>query len=559
MPEVDREFKKSYLVEDGGDILKDEYPYKLLVRGDFESKHFGTITWKALMKFKKHLITKVLSWNGRKLPEPLWTIALNNYIDNNIDICEKEKRRWNYHTRWYFDEIYSLENSHDFFDREESIKNSAYKWRYNRASNGHVCYVRAAGRVFNIINNDYQYVGNNKDYPIIGNLFPTSTIIDDEDIIDDANVYFDDYPMYYHDQTEYMISLIGDHIKTVNNNWTNPELGVNPEYVYARIGEAGEFNLYMPEYDNYGESTESTTIIIIDDVPTVVYDYNAFTSEYSKTGLLDDLIHHLTNLRDLKYDYSNIDETLTKDWLYLKTSQPCMEAYPDDYSLEPFEEVSSFPYYNEAYVRGELVSSYMLFSLDKPPCIEPPIYSNPDLITRDKVAYPAYSPLLNEKDDDIKIYGYDEHRAYNFQWYELIYRPTGPKWVHDPADPHCIAGNEVTLSDKPGQPNEPGNPPPGHIYKLTPTKVRFECVKGIPTGWTWNKTLENWWEHPSPTKYEKVWMIDSTTFASESEIDERRELCLPILFDNRLYFYKSEDGAIYYNSEITKEFPWMNT
>ena len=85
------------------------------------------------------------------------------------------------------------------------------------------------------------------------------------------------------------------------------------------LGENGEFNLYFPEYpgNNSPENDSAFSRPVVNQALNTQYDYN---------GMLTDLEHHITQLIELKYDYSNFDDVLMKDWLYLKVSNPLIET-----------------------------------------------------------------------------------------------------------------------------------------------------------------------------------------------------------------------------------------
>ena len=97
-------------------------------------------------------------------------------------------------------------------------------------------------------------------------------------------------------------------------------------YYTDKLGEAGEFNLYFPEYagNNLDEDTKLPIFKLGDD-PTALT--TVYSGEYDFSGMVDDMIVHVTQLLDLKYDYSNLDDTLTKNWLFLKMSNKADATY----------------------------------------------------------------------------------------------------------------------------------------------------------------------------------------------------------------------------------------
>lgn len=474
-PEVDRVFGNEYKL-DLPDAIG-EFPYRSHMRGDFESKHYGTVTWDALQKFKKYLLENVLSYGGRKLPPGLWSTSLNNYIDNNIDVLRQEGRRWEYQNSWFG----SPSNHFLFSDIDGDF---SYSWQ------------------------------NDVDSPSIP-----------------VNLFRRQRPRESAGGFEYVARF--------KFNFSN-------RYTFYRLGEKDEFSLYMPEYENFG--TGNDNYVTRGDPPASVYFNTTYNFNLNYGGMINDMIQHLEELRSLKYDYSNLDEALTKNWLYLKVSTPNIEP------LGTNEVVSSYPYYNEVYIDHKLADVYLLFVLDlNPPPPESGDYSDPDFLVRDKwkTRHPGVGFNVNQftevdnksKQDLIDInnpFGKGQKTrpfTFEYQFVDRLLIHTDPP-VHSGSDPRIISGVEYVFSSVGGQPNYERETKLSFI----PMRLRLQCVK--------------------PVRGETVFIMDSTAYETESKIDATRDKVLPVVLDKRITIFDGNFGAqpinqpvIDYNVNITKEFP----
>jgi hypothetical protein len=458
-----------------------EFPYRSVIRGDFESKHYGTVSWDALQKFKTYLLTNVLSYNGRKLPRSLWQQSLSNYIENNVDVLMQEKTRWGYQNSWF-----GSATRHGLFS--ESDGNFSYSWRRDLDSGSFVV-------------NLGQRIRPRK--------------------------------------TETVNGITYQYVDRFSSNFGSI-------YQFRRLGENKEFSLYFPEYESFDGGFNETVVRGIP--PQTLYFRTGFNPNLNDSGMLDDLIQHLRQLNDLKYDYSNLDETLTKDWLYLKESSPNIEP------LGTNETVSSYPYYNEVYIDNKLADVYLLFVLDRNPP-PPPIgdYSNPDFLVRDKwktrpagvgVFVDQFEEVDKKSRDDLiangNVFGIGtKTRPFTdeYQFKDRLLIHTDPP-VHSERDPRIISGVEYEFDTKGGQPNHEVITK----FKFTPMRLRLECIR--------------------PVREERVFKMDSTAYETESKIDATRDQVLPVVLDKRITIYDSNFAAestnqpvIDYNVNIVKEYP----
>jgi hypothetical protein len=231
----------------------------------------------------------------------------------------------------------------------------------------------------------------------------------------------------------------------------------------------------------------------------------------SGAGLANDLRVHVSQLTDLKYDYSNMDETLTKNWLFLKIN------------LE---------YFNEVYVDNILVDAYHICNLDNPAYMgggSPTggggklSESQPDFKVRDRWVGRVVHTI--DESDEMRPskqvmqqtgsafgfgatrpiepdYGYDER---------LLIHSNAP---HGSDDPKIIAGNPFTFAgDKPLQINYQATTP----VTITPMRVKLCSVK--------------------PVRNSLVLYLDSMAYDTPAKVDEMREKILRVMSDKRLKLY----------------------
>jgi hypothetical protein len=496
-PEVDRVYGNEYKLDiaetvdpiaqykSGSKLLYEsenisEFPYRSTIRGDFESKHYGTVTWDALQKFKKYLLENVLSFNGNKLPKSLWQQSLSNYIQNNIDILVQEKLRWDYQYSWFGSAI-----RHDLFSEVDGI--FTYIWTQDLDSTG-----------INVTLNS--------------RVRPRTT----------ATVN----------------GIVWEYVDRFSFNFSSI-------YSFRRLGEDKEFSLYFPEYESFDGGSD--TFDLRGDPPELVYFGTSYSPSLSDIGMLNDLIQHLQQLNDLKYDYSNLDEVLTKNWLYLKVSTPNIEPLGSD------ETASSHPYYNEVYIDNTLADVYLLFVLD----LNPPIpmsggYSNPDFLVRDKwktrppgvgVSIDQFEEVdLKSKQDliasDNAFAKGEKTRPFTDEYQfkdRLLIHTNSP--VHGDNDPRIISGVEYEFDTKGGQPNHEAVTK----FRFTPMKLRLTCQ--------------------NPVRGETVFEMDSTAYEVASKINATRDKMLPAILDRRITVFDNNFGVepinqlvIDYNVNIVKEF-----
>lgn len=113
-------------------------------------------------------------------------------------------------------------------------------------------------------------------------------------------------------------NFYGSNYQGAGANIPFPSSSLSGSWYTEKLGEDGEFDLYFPEYpgNNYPELDNSLPKVNLG---------GSFGGSYNYLGMLEDLIHHVSQLRELKYDYSNFDDVLMRDWLYLKVSGPLIE------------------------------------------------------------------------------------------------------------------------------------------------------------------------------------------------------------------------------------------
>jgi len=521
-PNADRTMREEYFLEinESADVIQEytngdkllhsgtnvrEFPYRSIIRGDYESEYGGLIPWLRLERFRTHLLDNVLSWNNKKLPESLWNLALNNYINNNVAILTHELQRWYFQYNWYH--VETLPSSHDFFDNLRLLSVFTYEWQGFNQSEKHTITVNPASRL------EEETVSLNGE----------------------SWVYVKDY------------------------SYTFIEAGL---YEYFKIGEAGEFAGYMPEYEKFDISTDLYEQVEIDGEIIDVYYTTKYSPSHYDIGLLTNLIFHLNQLRSLKYDYSNLDDVLTKNWLYLKVSSPCIEPIGED------EVRSSMPYYNEVYIKNQLADQYLLCVLDTDPCVnqyptefigQNNVFSDPDFLVREKLygQNPAGGVFIDEFDecseDTIQKlaetddpFGKGETMrpyslGYQFLDKVLFYEiETSPYYRNNPKNPRIVPGVEYVFESANGQPNEGVLEP----FSIVPMRLRLEAVYEIRDG-------------------SKVLMLDSNAFDIEEKIDEVRALLFPTILDGRLSVFEENHSStpknaktIDYLVNVVKEFTY---
>lgn len=510
MPEVDRNYGQEYKIsitesvnvidqyKNGQKSIplgenKSEFPFRSIIRGDFDSKHCGTVSWNALQKFKTHLLDKVLSYQGVKLPKSIWDKALANYIYNRIQELNQEKQRWTYQNTWY-----NTPTSHRFFTIGAAT-GFTYTWRQNVDTGNFNCYMRRQKRL-----TYQQETLNGVTWKYVG-----------KDGVDLPNPF--------------------------DLNWNADPLGTETygfpnQFYFKRLGETDEFSLYMPEYEStFGNSNVSNrTEYDGEGNPYTVYVQTNYTgNQYSDSGIIDDMIQHISQLSDLKYDYSNLDEVLTKNWLYLKTSAPNIEQ------LGTNEVVSSQPYYNEVYIDNKLADVYLLCVLDiNPPPPESGEYSNPDFLVRDKWKTRAPGAGSFQVDGRNLLQIRPQCFEYQFRDRLLIHNKSSGPFIHSDNDPRIVSGVEYEFSASGGQPNNGVT----NKFKFTPMRLKLRCQR--------------------PVRGEYIFIMDSTAYETESKIIETREKVIPVIMDKRLTYYDLNPGTnnaviVDYNVNVTKEFPWM--
>jgi hypothetical protein len=469
-----------------------EFPYRSIIRGDYESKHFGTISWSALEKFKNFLLLDLLSENEKKLSKEIWQAVLSNYVDVMQAIVTQEKSRW--------------------------TSSYAYQWNSAFVSSG-----------FLLGNKNFfgQTIGHQ--YSRLNSTSYTYSPID------------------YETQPRDII-----------------------ESRYYRLGFLDEFSLFMPEYEseNFQSSQEVTTPVQVgvdeetgEPIFEDVFDYNDYGgTTYSELGMLDDLLIFLENLRDLKYDYSNLDDTLTKNWLYLKLNFPSINL---NENFSTAINNSQYPYINEVVLWDNDVSQSVLADVWLGLVIDEKTDTayEPDAVCRDvwktrddpkKTVFDSeeWSSAAETFQEKGLPWGFGEEKRpktsdYQFQNRILYYSPSSSPLRHSERDPQIIPGTEYVFETTGGQPNDafPLNEEIPRKFSIVPMRLRLEAVKTVRND-------------------EKVLIMDSITYETESQIEEARELMLPSILDKRLTFYDNnaaqtpESNAIidFYNSEITREF-----
>lgn len=443
-----------------------EYPepgapkYRSIIRGPFESKHGATVTDASIKRLKSYLLLDPLNNN---IPEKYWKISLENYIENNLYIIEREKQRVGSQTSWA-----NKYNSGDFFNRAGTT--SDYDWQSN---------VKTDALGVNMI------------------VAKPRAIIDGYKVVANLKLW-------------------------ERNNYNN--IGNGGGLSYYKLGEAGEFREYMPEYDSLGEG-ENETIINPDTGEEEYFTTNYNSSPYDHKGLLDDITTQLTQLRELRYDLKNFDELLSKNWLYFKL-----------HTL----------YYNEILVDDVMMDTGLTFRIDQPP--KSPENNAP----QDLIVFEHWKTRKDEKIDqseEIKPnkdvlqekgieYGFGETSRpipvdYVFQNYILIYEKTGK--VHGDKNPRIVSGLDYSFSKKPGQPNEDG----GDRGMVT-MRAQFECM--------------------IPARGSTIYHLDSTQLQPDYEIDATVTHTLPVICDRRITHYDKNYGTVNqvvidYNKYISKEFP----
>jgi hypothetical protein len=579
-----------------------EFPYRSVIRGDFESKYCGTVSWAALQKFKTHLLDKVLSYKGKKLPEVLWKKALDNYIYNRLIEIEAEKTRYTYQTTSFYPYVdhrfFTVGNLSGFsynyrtdvdqvFDQPISIRRQkrlsfveeiidSVCWKYvgkdgvdkrnpfdldwKRDPLWTVPDPTVAKETITItessgVTNRFYVPGDSG--VLAGKVieFPSGVIggVNSNDVYYIKNVYVETIP----DPGDPTQTIVLYKEFTISDCLGGPAVQLTTEtksvnalisiletspiipniYTFDRLGESDEFSLYFPEYQNTFTSNTVNNRIELDGLgnPITVYVSTSYTgNEYSDIGLLNDMAQHIQQLADLKYDYSNLDEILTKEWLYLKLSTPNIEE------LGTNEVMSTQPYYNEVYIDHKLADVYLLFVLeDNPPLpADDSGYCDPDFIVRDKwkTREPGKGLFSVDGVDLEKI----RPQAFEYQYRDktLIYNRSNFPKLHGPDDPKLVAGEEYEFSTVGGQPNNEVI----SKFKFTPMRLRLKCEK--------------------PIRDEFVFFIDSTAYDTESKIAEIREKVIPVVLDRRLTYYDNNPGTgnrviVDYNVNVTKEFPWM--
>lgn len=462
-----REFRGNYVLplNEPTDVVEDEYragrvkppfgtnriefPYRSIIRGDYESKHFGTIKWEALEEFKIFYLDTVLSGeyvdeNGDiqrvKLPLDLWEKARDKYIETQLDIIESERTRYqsNYEYHWannYYD--------HDFFAGQVG---------------GSFSYGRRYGDYYN---NNHSY---NYGYILLDDITETSE--------EDSTAYTYKTPIYTNGNWFY------------NDGGVNYAGGANGSSSHFRLGYETEFKLWMPEYHrgnhNQGSSVSDITVqtgtdpITGDPIFEDFFNYNNYGgTTYSDEGMLDDMVLFLNNLKDIKYDYSNLDDCFGKNFLYFKLEDPRIPL-----TVEAPQTVNNYewPYVNEVYLyeKGNEPKSILAdVWTNWPVCKNPDngdSISDPDIAGRDWwLTIADHQGYANDKDEwrngqgphaaKGTDWGLLKQRrpiqyAYTFNDKLLFYGPNTSPLIHNERDPRIIDGVEYKFSTENGQPNE---------------------------------------------------------------------------------------------------------
>ena len=274
-----------------------------------------------------------------------------------------------------------------------------------------------------------------------------------------------------------------------------------------KLGENGEFSGYMIEYD------------------TISGDSKKSSDQFDQEGLLDDMKFHIEQLQELQYDHSNIDDILSKNWLFFKL-----------HTL----------YYNEVIVNNTMTDSGITFRIDQPP--QSPKNSAPqdliifehwktrsdEKISENKEISPN-TEVLKEKNIE---YGFGKTSRpipanYVFQNHILIYEKNGK--THGDKNPRIISGLNYTFSSDPGQPNEGGK-----TQGMVTMRAQFECMV--------------------PARGSTIYQLDSTQLQPDYEIDSTVSTTLPVICDKRITYYDNNHGTanqvvIDYNKYVSKEFP----
>lgn len=295
---------------------------------------------------------------------------------------------------------------------------------------------------------------------------------------------------------------------------------------YYKLGEAGEFRDYMNEYDSFGDGSDKTVF----NPETEEDEY--FTTEYKNSpydhkGILEDIKVQLTQLWELRYDLRNLDDVLTKNWLYFKTNTL---------------------YYNEILVNNTMMDTGLTFRIDEPP--KYPAGSNSSA-SHDLIVFEHWKTRKDEKIDQSQEirpnketlqekgieYGFGAMSRpipvnYVFQKHILIYEKKGK--VHGDRNPRIVSGFDYTFSSKPGQPNENQG-----SNGMVTMRARFECR--------------------IPARGSTVYFLDSTQIQPDYEINKTVSTVLPVVCDRRITHYDNNYGTqnqvvIDYNKYISKEF-----
>ena len=475
---------------------RNEFPHRSIIRGDFDSKHCGTVTWEALQKFKTHLLASVLSMNGYKLSFNSWQSRLFNYIESCIEELENEMNRSGSNfRRQFFTEILGENQEFDLYmpEYQRIAQSSGGGSQGGQGIQGTQGTQEVQG-IQGVQGDQYVWMGP----------WNNMAIYSKNDVVSFNGI---SYASLF-DYNEGNIPLSGIY-------WG--------PYIQGIQGTQGTQGTQETQSIQGTQGTQSTQGLQSHQIAQL-------------KGMISNMIQHLNQMKDLKYDYSNLDEVMTKNWLYLKVSKPNIEPLGTD------EVISSFPYYNEVYIDHKLADVYLLFVLDEDPP-EPENggpYSKPDFLVRDKWLTRAPGAGSSQVDGTQMV---DKIRPKSFEYQFLdkilIYQKSQRPDIHSEDNPRIIQGIEYEFQSSPG-----GQPNFETItkFKMTPMRLQLKCMY--------------------PIRGEKIFIMDSTAYDIESEIERARSLLLPNVFSKVLTYYDNNFATnnaliVDYFVNVTKEFPWM--
>lgn len=502
-----RKFRDNYVLPltEATDVIEDEYragrvkapygtnrrefPYRSIIRGDFETKHFGTVTWQALDEFKIFFLGTVLSSNRNvKLPYDLWQSALDRYIQTQLAILQSEKQRYTSDYEYHLAGDYV---NHNFFEGQTSPT------------------------IYSTVHNANTGASHSYDYQIL-------------QLEDVTKISSENGRSYTYKQSSSI--PVGSYSS-----------GPAGSSVHFKLGYVDEFRSWMPEYHagNHSQGFESVSSSTGPDTPPV-FNYNNYGgTTYSDQGMLEDMELFFNNLKDLKYDYSNLDDCLAKNFFYFKLEDP---RIPLDVEAPDTVNNYKWPYVNEVYLyekdidpKSILADQWTNWPVCKDPNDEDSI-SNPDIAGRDWwLTIEDHQGFANEKDEWSNSqeahaaagtdWGLLKQRrpiqySYTFGDKQLFYSPSLDPLVHDERDPRIIDGVEYRFSTENGQPNESLADESGlrffilgaktnHIYQYSLSEnydlvpiVKYDLLK-YPLPPSDKSSTEAWWRS-NGTRY---WVI----------------------------------------------------